>query len=86
MGELVSLEVVRARRLPVPLREPIDDPYPPQAMIRAAADLWLVDSIRDVADQLLNHITRTNAPLDPKVRASVMRASAALLGQPEGVA
>lgn len=56
-------------------------------MIRAAADLGLVDSIREVAaDQLLNHIIRTNAPLDPKVRASVMRASAALLGQPEGVA
>jgi hypothetical protein len=83
-AEVVSLEQVRARRLPVPFLPPARQD-PPQAMIRAAGDLWLAESVRLVGEELVNRITRTNAPLLPDERAALMRASAALLGQPEGV-
>jgi hypothetical protein len=86
VSEIISLDAVRARRLPVILPHPAASrPVPAESMLRASADMWLADSVREAAQEIVNHITRTNAPLEPNERAALMRASAALLGQPEGV-
>lgn len=79
MGDLVRLADVRARRLPV-----VTPPgKAPQEIVRASADLWLAESVRLIGEELGNRITRTNAPLLPDERRALMRASAALLGQPD---
>lgn len=77
-GNIFSLADHRARRVPVAA-----PPKPPQEIIVAAADLWLSESVRLVAESLVNRITVSNAPLRPHERASLMRAAAALHCQPE---
>lgn len=79
MAEIVFLEQVRARRLPVPY-------VPsrlPEETIRAAADLHLADGVLAVMEELVSRLQISQQPLEPKQRASLMRASAALLGHPE---
>jgi hypothetical protein len=86
VNDVISLDRVRARLLPTPFVHPHDvASRPPEATIRAAADLWLADSVRGAAQEIVDHITRMNAPLEPRERAALMRASAALLGEPDGV-
>jgi hypothetical protein len=84
-GEVISLDQVRARRLPVPVAhyETLKPARHPQEKIVAAGDVWLVDSVLDAAEQLMGRLLRTNEPLEQSERARVMRASAALRSQPE---
>jgi hypothetical protein len=79
-ADIISLEHVRARRMPVPYVPPRH----PEERIRAAADLHLADGILAVMEELVSRLQINQQPLEPRERASLMRASAALLGQPEG--
>jgi hypothetical protein len=85
MGEVVSLDQVRGQLLGLPFIHP-DDPRPrqplPQEKISAAGDLWLVDSVLGAAEELMSRLLKSERPLEPRDRARLMRASAALLGQP----
>jgi hypothetical protein len=87
-GEIVSLDQIRARRLPVPYAAPIDPRHRapfrhPEEAIRAAADLHMADGLLAVVEELVSRLQISQRPLEPKERARLMRASAALLAQPE---
>ena len=84
-AELIQLDSVRARRLPVPVAhyEALKPARHPQELITAASDRWLVDTVLEAAEQLMGRLLRTNVPLEPGERARVRRASAALRSQPE---
>ena len=84
-AELIQLDSVRARRLPVPVAhyEALKPARHPQELITAASDRWLVDTVLEAAEQLMGRLLRTDAPLEPGERAKVRRASAALRSQPE---
>jgi hypothetical protein len=88
-AQIISLDQVRARRLPVLYVAPAD-PRPrqaaqlPQEKIILGGDEWLIDSILAAAENLMARLQRTRRPLEKDERARVMRASAALRTQPEG--
>lgn len=86
MADIVSLEQVRARRLPVPAAHyaALKPKQTPQEMIVAAGDRWLVDSVLAAAEQLMARLQSTDETLKPEERARWMRASAAVRSQPEG--
>lgn len=79
VAEIISLEQVRSRRLPVPYVPPRH----PEEKIRAAADLHLADGVLAAMEEIVSRLQISQRPLEPKERASLMRASAALLGHPE---
>lgn len=81
MAEIIHLDIVRAKtaiakRVEFALSNP-------QEKIKAAADAWLLDSILSAAEQMMGRVLREDKPLLPDERARAMRASAALLAQPE---
>jgi hypothetical protein len=79
-AQVISLDQVRARRLPVPYYPPRH----PEETIRAAADLHLADGLLATVEELVSRLLISQRPLEPKERARLMRASAAMLAQPEG--
>jgi hypothetical protein len=79
LGEIVVLDQVRARRMPVPVAAPN-----PQEQIRVAADLWIADSIRSAGEILVQRLMESRTPLLPRERATAMKAAAVLFGQPSG--
>jgi hypothetical protein len=80
-AEIIMLDVVRARSTPIKRSETAIPN--PQEKIKTAADAWLVDSVIGAAEQMMGRLITTNKPLLPDERVRMMRASAALLGQPE---
>jgi hypothetical protein len=88
-AQIISLEQVRARRLPVPYMAPAGlgprQPFHhPEEAIRAAADLHLADGLLAVVEELVSRLQISQRPMEPQERARLMRASAAMLAQPEG--
>jgi hypothetical protein len=86
MADVISLDQVRARRLPIPnvAPQPRQPVQLPQEKIILGGDEWLVDSILAAAENLMARLQRTRRPLAKDERERVMRASAPLRSQPEG--
>jgi hypothetical protein len=88
-AEVISLDRIRAQLLPTRIVHP-GDPRPripfqhPEEKIRAAADLHMADGVLAVVEELVGRLQIGQRPLEPKERARLIRASAALLSQPEG--
>ena len=80
-ADIISLAAVRAKAIPVRRNETVIPN--PQEKIKVAGDMWLVDSILATAEEMMSHLLQTEKPLLPAERARLMRASAALLIQPE---
>lgn len=81
MAEIILLDAVRARSTPIKRNETVIPN--PNEKIKTAADMWLADSVLSAAEQVVSRLLRTDKPLLPDERARLMRASAALLDQPE---
>lgn len=80
-AEIIQLDIVRAKtaiakRVELAVSNP-------QEKIKVAADAWLVDSVLSAAEKMMGRIMTTNKPLLRDERVRMMRASAALLNQPE---
>ena len=77
-GEVVSLDLVRGQLLGTPFiqpapRQPLETP---NERIIAANDMWLLDSILDVAEGLMGRLLKTEKPLEPSERAQLIRIKA----------
>jgi hypothetical protein len=77
-SEVVSLDRARAQLLGRPLihaapRGPVEAP---NEKIIAANDMWLVDSILDVAESIMGRLLKTEKPLDPRERSQLIRIKA----------
>jgi len=81
MAEIIHLDIVRAKKAIAKRVEFVVSN--PQEKIKAAADAWLLDSVLSAAEQMMGRVLREDKPLLPDERARVMRASAALMAQPE---
>jgi len=82
-AQIISLADVRAAHQLVTVRRSETVIPNPQEKIKTAADMWLCDSVLAAAEETMRRLLVTDKPLEPNERARLMRASAALLIQPE---
>jgi hypothetical protein len=83
MGELIDLDQVRARRLPVPVPMCIPAHRPrPEETIRQAADTHMVDKVLAFVESKME--MTLHRPLEPRDRVTIMRMLALAHPEPEG--
>ena len=79
---IVSLEQVRARRLPVPYVPPAQPSILPQERMVAAADLSMADKAERWASSLVDDLMRFNRALTAPQRRDLMRVIAIIDSHP----
>lgn len=72
-AEVISLDQIRARRLPVIYVPPAKPSMQPQERIVAAADLSMADKIERWAAGFVDDLMRFNSSLKPLDRRDIMR-------------